>query len=530
MNDPAKMKEFFEPNLYLYDAYPGGIGFSEPLYRVHDLLLRRTRELIAAARARGLPFVRRPRGREKRAHQGSGARDSGAHLRMRRDSDTTRAIVAALKPARRALTALARRRGAAWHLARYSRRRRTARGDSWRVGRDAIDFGEHLGSAAMVFGAHWRRAEAGRSRRRCDPRRCGCSRPARPKSRRSAAVAFPRYGNHRPRGRHGHVSVPGRHCLVGRGRARSRAVFHARAQRRTFACSSALAERMAERPRARHIQRQIVRLAAARNALPHDAHDSPAGLRAHLDFLHPARNLWRLRLGSVRLAELERHVLGWNRGADMMSELIPQIYFDYLARRPARAARSDLSSQPDGPARACRACDARPFAARKSGNARAGRRSNFSASRESANAAAKIPARANSTNARSRPSCRRKRIAPHDARSRSSQSAKEISLWRCELWEGMLGNSREGFEAYEQLAIYYEHRAREPHRAASLARKGAYPNFATRTASARSRSAAYRQRRARFEQRLARLERKAGRTLLDALEAESRIGPGESNR
>jgi DEAD/DEAH box helicase domain-containing protein len=45
--DPAKMKEFFEPNLYLYDAYPGGIGFSEPLYRVHDLLLRRTRELVA---------------------------------------------------------------------------------------------------------------------------------------------------------------------------------------------------------------------------------------------------------------------------------------------------------------------------------------------------------------------------------------------------------------------------------------------------------------------------------------------------
>ncbi|MGA2511112.1 MAG: DEAD/DEAH box helicase [Candidatus Acidiferrales bacterium] len=47
-DDPTKMKEFFEPNLYLYDAYPGGIGFSEPLYRVHDLLLRRTRELIAA--------------------------------------------------------------------------------------------------------------------------------------------------------------------------------------------------------------------------------------------------------------------------------------------------------------------------------------------------------------------------------------------------------------------------------------------------------------------------------------------------
>jgi len=40
-------KEFFEPNLYLYDAYPGGIGFSEPLYRAHELLLKKTRELIA---------------------------------------------------------------------------------------------------------------------------------------------------------------------------------------------------------------------------------------------------------------------------------------------------------------------------------------------------------------------------------------------------------------------------------------------------------------------------------------------------
>ncbi|MGH9737355.1 MAG: DEAD/DEAH box helicase [Candidatus Acidiferrales bacterium] len=46
--DLENEKEFFEPNLYLYDAYPGGIGFSEPLYRVHDLLLQRTREMIAS--------------------------------------------------------------------------------------------------------------------------------------------------------------------------------------------------------------------------------------------------------------------------------------------------------------------------------------------------------------------------------------------------------------------------------------------------------------------------------------------------
>ena len=39
--------EFFEPTLYLYDAYPGGIGLSEPLFHLHELLIRRTRELIA---------------------------------------------------------------------------------------------------------------------------------------------------------------------------------------------------------------------------------------------------------------------------------------------------------------------------------------------------------------------------------------------------------------------------------------------------------------------------------------------------
>jgi DEAD/DEAH box helicase domain-containing protein len=43
----SDITEFFEPNLYLYDAYPGGIGFSEPLYRISNLLLERTRELIS---------------------------------------------------------------------------------------------------------------------------------------------------------------------------------------------------------------------------------------------------------------------------------------------------------------------------------------------------------------------------------------------------------------------------------------------------------------------------------------------------
>jgi DEAD/DEAH box helicase domain-containing protein len=35
------------PRIFLYDAYPGGIGFSEPLFGMHAELMARTRELIA---------------------------------------------------------------------------------------------------------------------------------------------------------------------------------------------------------------------------------------------------------------------------------------------------------------------------------------------------------------------------------------------------------------------------------------------------------------------------------------------------
>ena len=68
------------------------------------------------------------------------------------------------------------------------------------------------------------------------------------------------------------------------------------------------------------------------------AHSPPV----HLDLLHPARQLWRLRLGSVRLRDLERHVLSgagraldWSRHDDIDSSLIPEMYFDYLRGGPA---------------------------------------------------------------------------------------------------------------------------------------------------------------------------------------------------
>jgi DEAD/DEAH box helicase domain-containing protein len=56
-------KEFFEPNLYLFDAYPGGIGFSDPLFRARELLASKTRELIAGcACEQGCPSCVGPAG------------------------------------------------------------------------------------------------------------------------------------------------------------------------------------------------------------------------------------------------------------------------------------------------------------------------------------------------------------------------------------------------------------------------------------------------------------------------------------
>jgi DEAD/DEAH box helicase domain-containing protein len=45
MGIPSKLSE--EPRIFIYDNYPGGIGFSEPLFQMHENLLARTRELIA---------------------------------------------------------------------------------------------------------------------------------------------------------------------------------------------------------------------------------------------------------------------------------------------------------------------------------------------------------------------------------------------------------------------------------------------------------------------------------------------------
>jgi uncharacterized protein YprB with RNaseH-like and TPR domain len=253
----------------------------------------------------------------------------------------------------------------------------------------------------------------------------------------------------------------------------------------------------------------------------------PSTPRAHLDFLHPARNLWRIRLGSVRLAELEKHILGWNRGADLISEMIPQFYFDYLrGGSPEPLVQVFLHNQMDlrglaGLASRIIALLADPeshhstdglelfgvsrLCERRGETARA--RKHYAQS-----LAAELPAETDRAARRSL--------------ARLAKRAGDLPL-ACQLWESILGNSREGLEAYEQLAIHYEHEADDSRRAAALVRAALSELQRTRRHASLS-AAVHRRYKTQFEHRLKRLERlvrqpqNAARPLLDPIDAESR--------
>jgi uncharacterized protein YprB with RNaseH-like and TPR domain len=55
----------------------------------------------------------------------------------------------------------------------------------------------------------------------------------------------------------------------------------------------------------------------------------------HLDLLFGARRLWKLRLESCRLVDLEHQILGVEREGDLPGEMIPYCYFEYLRSRRA---------------------------------------------------------------------------------------------------------------------------------------------------------------------------------------------------
>ena len=263
---------------------------------------------------------------------------------------------------------------------------------------------------------------------------------------------------------------------------------------------------------------------------------APPTPRAHLDFLHPARNLWRIRLGSVRLAELEKHVLGWDRGADLISAMIPQFYFDYLrGGSPEPLVQIFLHNQMDlrglaGLASRILSILAEPDAQNPDGLELFGlsriceRRGETRRAQKhyAESIAADLPPETDRA--------ARKSLARLAKRSRDFPLALE-------LWESILGNSREGFEAYEQLAIYYEHQVGEKSRAAALVQK-ALAELRKTSRVGLITTALHRQYRARFERRLMRLERPGRathlepmpeRTLMEVIEAESRAAGPESN-
>ncbi|HET6176076.1 MAG TPA: ribonuclease H-like domain-containing protein, partial [Candidatus Sulfotelmatobacter sp.] len=242
-------------------------------------------------------------------------------------------------------------------------------------------------------------------------------------------------------------------------------------------------------------------------------------LRAHLDFLHPARNLWRLRLGSVRLSELERHVLGWDRGADLLSGLIPQIYFDYLRGGPPERLVPVLNHNQ---------MDLRGLAALSSRilSLLSDAETLGQDGLELFGVSRICEKRGEHKRARRLYEKSISSILPTEtdraARRSLARLAKREGDFEvaCELWKDALGNSRHGYEAYEQMAIYYEHKARDPERALEVVRQ-AINELRNALQTGEIAPGAYREFKAKFDRRMERLERKSRRPLLDALVIEA---------
>src|SRR3984957_4266610 len=166
---------------------------------------------------------------------------------------------------------------------------------------------------------------------------------------RSAAVAFFGYGNDRTDGRHRNLSIFGRRGLVGRGRPGSRTVFHARTQRGTRAAGDPGGTH-GRTAGTGHVQWQIVRLAAARNTVSHDAKDRAAGAAGTSGFSASGAQFVAdsIRVGAA--GGTRKTCVGLEpRGRPDFGH-DSAILFRLFAGRIAGTAGSDFFAQPDGPA------------------------------------------------------------------------------------------------------------------------------------------------------------------------------------
>jgi uncharacterized protein len=186
----------------------------------------------------------------------------------------------------------------------------------------------------------------------------------------------------------------------------------------------------------------------------------------------------------VRLSELERHVLGWDRGADLLSGLIPQIYFDYLRGGPLERVVSVLNhNQMD--LRGLAALSGRILSLLSDAeNQGQDGLELFGVSRICEKRGEDIRARTlyEKSIASFLPT-ETDRVARRSL-ARLAKRQGDFNL-ACELWKDAIGNSRHGYEAYEQLAIYYERTARNPELNRPCTRRSM--SFGKQSRSARSR-------------------------------------------
>jgi uncharacterized protein len=231
---------------------------------------------------------------------------------------------------------------------------------------------------------------------------------------------------------------------------------------------------------------------------------------AHLDLLHPARQLWRLSLKSVALSQLEQHVLRLDRGYDIPSETIPQRYFDFLrGGAPEPIAEVFRHNQMDLCGLAFLALHLNEILSDpEKGACRAGELFGISRllhRRGEGHLAGRIYEKAIEGGL--------PKAAEQVARRELALLAKREHNYKLSnaLWETLLDDSALGLRAYEQLAIYYEHHAGMTDKAAELSRE-ALVRLQDAFHAGRIPPSKYRQLHASFHHRLIRLTAKATQT------------------